>query len=832
MLAPDTKRHIDAARQVLVGKVPDPKSQIEQITNALVYKFMDDMDEQSAALGGKRRYFVGDYEKYGWRRLMNESLGAHDRLTLYREALEGMSKNPNLPELFRSIFRNAYLPFNDARTLTLFLKEVNFFSYENSEELGNGYEYLLSIMGSQGDAGQFRTPRHIIDFIVEAVNPTKDDSVLDPACGTAGFLISAYKHVMAQHDGKNDITGVFEQNELPLSADERKKLYHSYHGFDIDDNMVKMAKVNMYLHSFPEPNITVHDSLSSEDHWDERYDVILANPPFMSPKGGIVPHKKFGIEANRAEVLFVDYIASHLKPTGRAGIVVPEGIIFQNGNAYKALRKNLVENYLYAVVSLPAGVFQPYSGVKTCTLLLDKELAKQRDEVLFVKIDNDGLSFGTQRREVAGNQLTRAVEAIKVFQKGEETSFEFAHAVAREQIIESGDYNLSGDRYKAVRIRQHKDWSMVKLIDIIELQSGSRQKGGSLSMGIPSIGGRQIGAKGDILHDKMEFVSKDHFNRMKSGVLRPKDVLVVKDGATTGKTGRWLSNEPAAVNEHVYIFRALENQVNPDYLYFVVSGFDFQKKLERYIKGIIGGISREILEITIPLPAIEIQREIAVELDDYHKIIDAAQSIVKTYKPIIKINPDWTNTNLENIAELIQRGKSPKYGESNIQVIKSGQARGFYEFDFSTIYNTVPGFPLDHRRLQDNDLLINSTGVGTAGRVTLYRAIQHNHPCLVDSHITILRLDQSKAISDFVLYALAEVYGFDGIERLASGSGGQIELGLTTIKAMEIPLPSLEEQKQIVAVLEAEQKLIDANKKLIEIYTQKIKSKIAEVWGE
>ena len=108
--------------------------------------------------------------------------------------------------------------------------------------------------------------------------------------------------------------------------------------------MVRTAKVNMYLHGFKTPDIINHDSLSSEEYWNDRYDVILANPPFMTPKGGIQPHKKFGISANRAEVLFVDYIASHLKPTGRAGIIVPEGIIFQSGKAYKELRKNLVEN--------------------------------------------------------------------------------------------------------------------------------------------------------------------------------------------------------------------------------------------------------------------------------------------------------------------------------------------------------------------------------------------------------------------------------------------------------------------------------------------------------
>ena len=129
MMDADTKRHIDAARDVLVGKVPDPKSQVNEITNALVYKFMDDMDERSASMGGKRRYFTDEYEKYSWRRLMDPKMGAFERIGLYTEALNRLSKNPNLPELFRGIFRNAYLPFNDGRTLTLFLSEINYSSF-------------------------------------------------------------------------------------------------------------------------------------------------------------------------------------------------------------------------------------------------------------------------------------------------------------------------------------------------------------------------------------------------------------------------------------------------------------------------------------------------------------------------------------------------------------------------------------------------------------------------------------------------------------------------------------------------------------------------------
>ena len=196
MLDNITKKNIDNCRDVLVGKVPDPKSQIEQITLALIYKFMDDMDKESIDLGGMPKFFTGDYEKFGWRKLFDPSLGGKEVLDLYSEALDVLQTNANLPELFRNIFKNAYLPYRDPSTLKMFLKYINEFEYSHSEKLGDAFEYLLSVMGSQGDAGQFRTPRHVIDFITACLNPQKHETVSDPSCGTAGFLLSAYKHIL------------------------------------------------------------------------------------------------------------------------------------------------------------------------------------------------------------------------------------------------------------------------------------------------------------------------------------------------------------------------------------------------------------------------------------------------------------------------------------------------------------------------------------------------------------------------------------------------------------------------------------------------------------
>ncbi len=470
MLDAETKRRIDTCRDILVGKVPDPKSQVEQITIALIYKFMDDMDREAEDLGGERSFFAGDFARYGWARLKAPELSGKDKLDLYADAIGRMNENPGIPALFRDIFKNAYLPYRDPETLRAFLKEIDGFTYDHSERLGDAFEYLLSVLGSQGDAGQFRTPRHIIDFMVEVIDPQKHESILDPACGTAGFLISAWKHIFARNakDRPGD----------QLTPNERQNLAANIRGYDISPDMVRLSLVNLYLHGFTDPHIVEYDTLTSEERWNETADVILANPPFMSPKGGIKPHKRFSVQATRSEVLFVDYMAEHLSPNGRAAIVVPEGIIFQSGTAYKRLREMLVKTSLIAVVSLPAGVFNPYSGVKTSILFLDKRRAKTCDSVLFVKVQNDGYNLGAQRRAVDGSDLPEATRLLADFLAAPE-QFEngpMAHKVARATIGENGEWNLSGERYRTSGTGESSKWPMVELGKIARLINGRAYK--------------------------------------------------------------------------------------------------------------------------------------------------------------------------------------------------------------------------------------------------------------------------------------------------------------------------------------------------------------------
>jgi len=823
------KRRIDTARNILVGAVPSPAGQIDQITYALMYKFMNDIDDQSAALpGGKRTYFKGDYEKYNWHMLMSSTLGAHERLELYRQAIQNMAKNPGLPELFREIYQNAFLPFNSPTVLNLFLKEMDKFSHDESDDIGDAYEYLLSITGAQGDVGQFRTPRHIIKFIVDAVNPTKDDAVLDPACGTAGFLIEAYSHVKSQHDGHDDAGNSNDENRL--TADELAKLHKNYHGFDIDPTMVRTSRVNMYLHGFTTPDIINHDTLSSEDFWDKRYDVILANPPFMTPKGGIQPHKKFSIVANRAEVLFVDYIASHINPvSGRAGIIVPEGIIFQSGNAYKQLRKNLVENSLYAVVSLPSGVFNPYAGVKTSILLLDKELAKKRAEVLFVDVKNIGVTLDTKQNTKLGNQLPEALDVIRSFKSGDTVNSIIGHVVSRSKISESPDYNLSGSRYIDTQVLSNSDYPAVELGELI---SESRDRVKEQSIPVWSVSNKH-GFVDPEAHFSKQVASEDKSNYK---VIKHDYFAYNPSRINVGSLALNSKDESGCVSPMYVVFTVDKQKILPKYLLRQIEGDAFNQFVADTAQGAVRTQLKfaDLVRFKIPLPPVEIQREIVTELDGYQKIIDAAQTIIKTYKPTIKINPEWTKVPFPDVV-FLQEGpgiRSYEYDDSeeaypiiNVRCVKDGYVD---TADGKKVKRNLADGQWKHFKVDVGDILFTISG--TIGRSAI--VTESDLPLLMNTSVVRFRSSDGYRLANGFLYVYVNTDTF--IDELKSMSTGmaQLNVGPSHIKTMTIPLPPMEIQRKIVAKLEAEQKLIDANKKLIGIYQQKIKDKIAEVWGD
>ena len=836
MLDNITKKNIDNCRDVLVGKVPDPKSQIEQITLALIYKFMDDMDKESIDLGGMPKFFTGDYEKFGWRKLFDPSLGGKEVLDLYSEALDVLQTNANLPELFRNIFKNAYLPYRDPSTLKMFLKYINEFEYSHSEKLGDAFEYLLSVMGSQGDAGQFRTPRHVIDFIAACLNPQKHETVADPACGTAGFLLSAYKHILQNNTDK--------RLGDKLTPDDRKKLAENFYGYDISPDMVRLSLVNMYLHGFTTPKIFEYDTLSSEDRWNETFDVIAANPPFMSPKGGIRPHKKFGVQANKAEVLFTDYIAEHLTKNGRAGIIVPNGIVATTQTAYKQLRKMLVDDSLIAVVSLPAGCFMPYSGVKTSILMLDKPLTKKTNHVLFIKVSNDGYDLGAQRREHDKNDLPLALEAFNAYKESVSSGKSFdkekyssiCNLVGKANILANKDIVLSSERYVEGKVSK-TEFELVKIGNFFDIFNGFAFDSNNISNLINS-DSVPIIKIGNVIHGdnvilNKEFVSKSLHKNKKGAIFNGKyhDIFIALSGATTGKISK-LSNEyiekEYALNQRVAMLRSKSENALSKYLYYILLYGGIYEVLLNLAHGAAQPnlSSKQISELEIPLPPIEIQEQIVKEIEGYQKIIDGAKMVVDNYKPTVTIKPEWDMVELGDVCK-------PEYGYTETAKEK-GNARYIRITDIGIDGKLKP---TDMKYVETNkdtlksivkkdDILVARTGA-TYGKTMIF---DEEYQAVFASFLIRLNFNKEKIFPKYYwVFAQSQDY-ISQAERLMTG-GGQPQFNGNAIIKILIPVPSIEEQKSIVEKIENEMTLVEHSKQLISIFEQKIKDKINEVWG-
>lgn len=833
MLDNETKRRIDSARDILVGKIPDPKSQVEQITIALIYKFMDDMDRQAENLPrGKAKFFTNDYKKYAWRNIFSPQNSGQEIVNLYGEALQNMNFNKNVPQLFRDIFKNAYLPYRDPETLKDFLKEINTFEYDHSERLGDAFEYLLSVLGSQGDAGQFRTPRNIIDFMVEIIEPKKNERVLDPACGTAGFLISAYKHIVKRnsknYDPKND-PKPFELQDVKLSeltingkgykgekltSDNRKRLIENISGYDISPDMVRLSLVNMYLHGFSNPHIAEYDTLSRDEKWDEKAEVILANPPFMSPKGGIKPHSQFSVQSKRSEVLFVDYMAEHLTPQGRAAIIVPEGIIFQTATAYKQLRKMLVdENFLVGVISLPAGLFNPYSGVKTSIIWLDKALAKKTDKILFVKIENDGFDLGAQRRPIKKNDLPDAYQAIMEYKdcllEGKDYGFEGFQNIAvvgKSKVAKGGEYSLNGDRYRDVIVAHKSDFPMVMIGDVCDLINGRAFK--------PSDWTKKEDGGVPIIRIQNLNNPQSSFNYYTGKVL---ERFLIKEGellfSWSGSRGTsfgahiW-GGRKAVLNQHIFKINYDKAKVDKKYFYYALNRAvtDVENNLHGGV-GLVHITKGNLEKIKIPLPSLSIQQEIVTELDSYQKIIDGARQVVENYKPHIDIDPDWKMVEFNKICTF-------EYGSSLPSKNRKGDK---YPVMGS---NGIAGYHDDYT-VKGPAIIIGRKG--SAGEV-----VWTDSNCFPIDTTYYVDLKDKTYNFKFLFYVLQSC----GLQSLKGGAGIPGLNRNDVYRTYKLPCPAREIQDRIVARLEQERQIIEANKQLVEMYEQKIKDRIAKVWGE
>ena len=338
--------------------------------------------------------------------------------------------------------QNAVFLIENPRTLIRILEGINELDMKEKDTMGDVYEYMLKKMAASGNNGQFRTPRHIIEMMVHLVKPTIDDEICDPAMGSAGFIVESVKYIKWTHP------------EAEMSATELNRFRGMmFHGFDTDTTMLRIGAMNLMLHGVEAPDVKWQDSVSEENHDTDRYSICLANPPFSGSIDGqsiaktltsIVPTKK-------TELLFLALFVRMLRTGGKCASIVPDGVLFGTSAAHKAIRKELVDNQmLQAVISMPAGVFYPYSPVSTGILVFTKTNAGGTDKVWFYDMKADGYSLDQKRAPIADNDIPDIEKRFNNLQNEESRTRKDQSFLVSVDDIRANDYILSVNKYKEV----------------------------------------------------------------------------------------------------------------------------------------------------------------------------------------------------------------------------------------------------------------------------------------------------------------------------------------------------------------------------------------------
>jgi len=413
-LAPELKSKIDALwDKFWSGGLSNPLSSIEQMSYLIFMKRLEDMDvaEQKKSQAKKQPYtsvFDGheDCRWSNWKHYPAEKMLAH-----VRDVVFPFIKNIHDGEktLFAEHMKDAIFIIPKPSLLqeaVSIIDEMNI-TAQNRDTQGDIYEYLLSELRTAGKNGQFRTPRHIIRMIIGLVDPNIGDKICDPACGTAGFLINAYEYIIRKYTSpemvKEDQEGSFYGLYGDKITDKRnwELLWNSFYGYDFDSTMVRISLMNMVLHGIPTPKITLTDTLSKHYTEENKYTVVLANPPFKGSIDKSDINDSLTVGTTKTELLFVERMVNLLQIGGKCGVIVPDGVLFGSSNAHKKLRKILLEQcQLEAVISMPSGVFKPYAGVSTAVLIFVK--GDKTEKVWFYDMDADGYSLDDKRTFIDG----------------------------------------------------------------------------------------------------------------------------------------------------------------------------------------------------------------------------------------------------------------------------------------------------------------------------------------------------------------------------------------------------------------------------------------------
>ena len=463
MITGELKNKIDGLWDTFAaGGLVNPLEVIEQITYLMFIRDLDDVDnkreKESAMLGLPYTSIFAEEVKIGDRSIDGKQLKwsvFHDfpagrMYTVMQEWVFPFIKN------LHSDKDSAYSKYMDDAifklpTPLLLSKVVDSLDeiYEimngtqSSDVRGDVYEYLLNKIASAGRNGQFRTPRHIIRMMVEMVDPKSDDVICDPACGTSGFLVSAAEYLKET-----------KKEEIFFDKDKKEHYMNSmFNGFDMDRTMLRIGAMNMMTHGIDNPFIEYRDSLSDQNADQDKYSLILANPPFKgSLDADAVSADLLKVcKTKKTELLFLALFLRMLKVGGRCACIVPDGVLFGSSKAHKNIRKQIVEeNRLEAVISMPSGVFKPYAGVSTAILIFTKTNHGGTDNVWFYDMTSDGYSLDDKRTPVNESDIPDIIERFKHLDEEAERKRTDKSFMVPKQDIADNDYDLSINKYKEI----------------------------------------------------------------------------------------------------------------------------------------------------------------------------------------------------------------------------------------------------------------------------------------------------------------------------------------------------------------------------------------------
>lgn len=460
MITGEMKNKVDSIWDTIwTGGITSPVTVLEQITYLMFMKLLDDNQlkaEANANVLGvplKNKVFQEgtcvisenprvetDYKNLRWNIFHNFEPG--EMLTNIQMYVFPFIKTigEGKDTAFSRYMKDTVFLIPTAKVLAKVVDGIDAMDMNNKDIMGDVYEYLLGKIAAAGENGQFRTPRHIINMIVELMQPTLADKILDPAMGSAGFLLSSASYV-SEHQKK----------ELMKSDNLKYFKSRMFSGFDTDQSMLRIGAMNMMLHGVEDPNIKYQDSLSGDNTERDEYTLIMANPPFT----GSVFQEEINkdllalCKTRKTELLFMALFTKMLKVGGRCASIVPDGVLFGSSSAHKALRKELVDNQqLRAVISMPSGVFKPYAGVSTAVLVFTKTNSGGTEDVWFYDMKADGYSLDDKRSAISENDIPDIVKRFHEMDKEKDRErTEQSFLVPADEIRKNG-YDLSINKYK------------------------------------------------------------------------------------------------------------------------------------------------------------------------------------------------------------------------------------------------------------------------------------------------------------------------------------------------------------------------------------------------